>query len=95
MAKRIEQVNELIKRELSQIILREFGFPKNCLVTIVDVKTTPNFLSSKIYISVIPESRADEILRELNEQIYSIQQILNKRLKIRPTPKIIFLNPLE
>lgn len=90
MNKRIEQINELVKRELSQIILRESDLPENCLTTIVDVKTASNFQSAKIYISVIPESRAGDVMQNLNQQIYSIQQNLNHRLKIRPVPKIIF-----
>ena len=89
MSKRIEQVNELIKRELGEIILREANLPKNTLVTIIEAKAAPNFQSARIQISVIPASRADEIIQTLNKQIYSIQQNLNKRLKIRPVPRII------
>ena len=95
MSKRIEQINELLKRELSQIILREFVSPENTLITIIDVETAANFQSAKIYISVIPETNAENVMKDLNQEIYSIQQTLNKRLKIRPVPKIIFLNALE
>ena len=95
MSKRVEQINELVKRELSQIIFREFVPPENTLVTIIDVETAANFQSAKIQISVIPESRADAVMKDLNQEIYSIQQTLNKRLKIRPVPKIIFFNALE
>ncbi|MCK4859094.1 MAG: ribosome-binding factor A [Candidatus Omnitrophica bacterium] len=91
MTKRVEQINELVKRELSQIILREFASPENTLITIMNVDTALNFQSAKIQISVIPESRADAVMKDLNQEIYSIQQTLNKRLKIRPVPKIIFL----
>lgn len=93
MNKRIEQINELIKRELGQIILREVDLRENTLVTIIDVESASNFQTAKIQISIIPESRAEEVMKELNKQIYSMQQILNKHLKIRPVPKIIFLNP--
>ena len=95
MSKRVEQINELVKRELSQIIFREFVPPENTLVTIIDVETAANFQSAKIQISVIPESRADAVMKDLNQEIYSIQQTLNKRLKIRPVPKIIFFNATE
>ena len=95
MNKRVEQINELIKRELSQIILREFDTPENTLITIVDVESASNFQTAKIQISVIPESNADAVMKDLNHEIYSIQQTLNKRLKIRPVPKIIFLNAIE
>ena len=95
MPKRVEQINELIKRELGQIILREFVSPENTLITIIDVETAANFQSAKIQISVIPEAHSDAVMKDLNQQIYSIQQTLNKRLKIRPVPKIIFLNAIE
>ena len=95
MNKRIEQINELIKRELGEIILREVDLPENALVTIIDVKSATNFQSAKIQISVIPESSSDAVMKNLNQQIYSIQQNLNKRLKIRPVPKIIFHSVVE
>jgi len=43
---RIQQVNQLIKEELGQIILREGGFSKNVLVTITRVETTRNLCFS-------------------------------------------------
>lgn len=91
MNKRISQINELIKRELSQILLREVDFPEKVLVTITDVKTSSNLFQVKVWISAIPKSDSEKILRILNKQIYFIQQILNKRLNMRPVPKIIFV----
>jgi len=81
----------LIKKELNRIILREVDFPKNVLVTITRVETSSNLIQSKIYISAIPESQNPQVLEILNGQIYDIQQALNKRLKMRPIPKIIFM----
>ena len=90
MSKRIDQVNQLIQEELSQIILKEIEFPKNVLVTLTRVETTPNLIESKVFISVMPEDKMDEVFRILNERIYEIQQMLNKRLKMRPVPRIEF-----
>ena len=90
MNKRISQVNELIKRELSQILLREVDFPEKVLVTITEVKASDNLSQVKVWISAIPESNSEKVLRILNKQIYFIQQILNKRLNMRPVPKIVF-----
>lgn len=90
MNKRLSQVNELIKRELSQILLRELDFPEKVLVTITDVKTSSNLSQVRVWISAIPESHSEKVLRILNKQIYFIQQVLNKRLNMRPVPKIVF-----
>lgn len=81
----------MIKKELSQIILREIDFPEGVLVTLTRVETAPNLIEVKIYISVMPESRIKPVLKILNQQIYFLQQKLNDRLKMRPIPKIQFI----
>lgn len=88
---RIQRVNQLVKKELGQIILREFDFPKNVLVTITRVETSSNLIHTRIYVSVLPEEQASQVLQILNGRIYEIQQLLNKRLRMRPIPKIQFI----
>lgn len=90
MSKRIEKVNSLIQEEVSSILLREIEFPKNVLVTITRVETIVNLSESKVYISTIPDKSIDEVFEILNRNIYDIQQCLNKRLNMRPIPKIVF-----
>lgn len=91
MSKRIQQVNQLIKRELSQILLKEIEFPTEVLVTITRVETLPNLTESKVWVSAFPEEKIKRILEILNKNIYILQQKLNQRLKMRPIPKIKFL----
>lgn len=101
MSKRIPKVNTLIKRELSQLLLKEIEFPQNVLVTITRVETSPNLIESKVWVSVMftphqnfgvgPEEKIERILQILNKNIYFLQQKLNKRLKMRPLPRIKFL----
>ena len=88
MSNRIPRANALIKKELSKILFQEIDFPPRVLVTITRVETLANLISAKIYISVIPENKAEEVLRILDKDIYNLQQQLNKRLKMRPVPKI-------
>ena len=91
MRKRIQRVNELIKRELSEILLREVEFPINILVTVTRVETSPNLIESRVFISVLPEEKADKVLQILNRLIYFLQQKINKRLTMRPVPQIKFI----
>jgi len=91
MSKRIQRINQLIKKELSQIILREIEFPQDVLVTITRVETSPNLIESNVWISVLPEEKLKRILEILNKNIYFLQQKLNKRLTMRPIPRIKFL----
>jgi len=89
--KRNLRVNQLIKKELAQIILREINFPKDLLVTVTRVETSANLIQAKVYISVLPINKSTQVLEILNKHIYDIQQKLNKRLKMRPIPRIIFV----
>lgn len=89
--KRNLRVNQLIKKELAQIILRETNFPKGILVTLTRVECSYNLLHAKTYISVMPEDKLSQVLAILDKSIYELQQRLNKRLKIRPIPKIRFV----
>jgi ribosome-binding factor A len=91
VSKRIQRVNQLIKEELSQILLKEIEFPPGSLVTITRVETSSNLIESNIWVSVLPEERLSESLGSLNKNIYTLQQKLNQRLEMRPVPRIKFL----
>lgn len=90
MSDRINRVNKLIKEELSQIILKEIDFPSGVLATLTRVETSPNLSESKIYVSFLPEAKQIIAFKQLNGRVWHLQQALNKRLKMRPVPKIIF-----
>lgn len=88
--KRNLRVNQLIKKELSQILLREVDFPERVLVTVTRVECSAGLSQAKVYISSLPKDKIQDILQILNKLIFFLQQKLNKRLKMRPIPKIIF-----
>ena len=87
---RIERVNELIKRELGQIILREIDFLEDVLITITRVEASVDLNQAKVYISAVPQDKISKVLHILNRLIHDFQQKLNKRLKMRIVPKIKF-----
>lgn len=90
MSQRIKKINELIKRTLGKIILKEFEAPEDVLVTITRVETTSNLIESKVFISIIPKKKEEKVIASLRKCVYYIQQELNKKLNIRIVPKIIF-----
>lgn len=92
MNQRIKQVNELLHREIGSLIVKESELPEGSVVTITRVDTSPNLQQAKVYISVIPEGQNKEVLLLLKKNIFTIQQDLNKRLHMRPVPKIIWMS---
>ncbi len=91
MTNRIPRVNQLIKKELSQIILQEVDFGQEFLSTLTRVETNQDLREANVWISTIPEKNSKRVLEILNRNIYILQQKLGKRLKMRPIPKIKFL----
>ena len=91
MSKRIQRVNELLKQEVGQILLRDFECPKGILVTVTRAETSLDLGTSRIFISVIPEGNEDKVMRLLGKKIYVLQQKVNKKLKMKRIPKIEFI----
>ena len=88
MKNRAERIQELLKKELGQIILREVEMPDDVLVTLTRVMVSGNLQEAKVFISVVPDTRAPEVMKTLGQNVYPIQQIWNGRLKMRPVPRI-------
>ncbi len=91
VTERILKVNELLRQELGTILLRDFESPENTIVTLTSVDTAPNLQQAKIYISVMPEEESIKVLKLLGREVYEMQQELNKRLNMRPVPRIEWL----
>ena len=94
MNNRIEKVNSLLEQEISKIILRDFYFP-GVLVTLTHVDSSANLIEAKVYVSVFPDEKIDKIIETLSKGAYSVQQKINKLLKMRPVPKIKFVRDKE
>jgi len=91
MSNRIERVNSLIQEEIGKIILKDVELPLGTLTTITEVRTSVDLANARIYVSVIPEEKSKRIVEILNKIVYGIQKTLNKKLNMRPIPKIRFV----
>ena len=87
---RILRVNQLLKKEISQIFLKEMDFSENVLVTVTRVETSDDLLQARVNVSVFPEEKTREVLEKLDQSLYRLQQRINKRLRMRPIPRIFF-----
>jgi ribosome-binding factor A len=90
-ARRIERINELIRREVSEIIQREMKDPGIGFVTVIRVTTTNDLYYSTIYASVMGDERARETtIEQLNKAAGYIQHLLSGRITLRNMPRISF-----
>jgi len=91
MTKRIEKVNELIKREINRFIIRNFELPEGTFLTITRVKTSRDLGEAKIFCSIFPKDKIKEVFLNLKRNRRLIQYYLNRRLVMKSIPKIKFL----
>lgn len=87
---RAKKFNEVIKIELGKIIFDFLDIKPGILVTVTRVITAPDLFSAVVFISVWPDNKSEELFSKLTRLVYQIQQLLNKKLRTRPVPKIIF-----
>ena len=86
-----DKMDNIIQKEVSEIIQFELKNPKIGFVTITDVDVTSDMSYAKIFVSFLgQEARKEAGLKALNQSKGFIRSELAKRLTIRKTPELIF-----
>lgn len=85
---RLSRVSELLKREISAIVQRDYEW-KGQLVTIRDVEVTPDLKEAKVWVGVLGGS-VEAVLKRLNGEHGAIQSRVAKRVVLKNTPVLNF-----
>lgn len=88
---RIDQVNNLIQKVLAELIEKDFCSSRDILISLTRVECSGNLQEAKVFISVLPDRERQNIVNALEKDVFRFQQNLNKKLRMRPVPKIIFV----
>jgi ribosome-binding factor A len=88
MKHRLLRVNEILKRELSGIIMREMKF-ENGLVTINQVDVTADLKSAHVFVSVLGTAGAG-VINQLEAHRAALQSTLAKHVVLKYTPHLVF-----
>lgn len=90
--KRSDRVADLIKAELSDILLKEVRDPRIGAVTITGVELTPDLRWAKIFFVRMGEDTSSRELQEALEKASGfIKRELGKRLQLRYIPSLTFV----
>ena len=90
MNHRIEKVNSLLKKEVSEILAREVDFPPGFLVTVMEVDASHDLCYAKVLVSIMPQAKEGKALEYIEKNLYQIQGRLNKRLVMKTVPRLCF-----
>ena len=92
MTHRIEQVNKLIRRELSELLQHQVKDPRlGSFIAVTEVSTSPDLKYAKVFISSIgSEGENREILGVLAAASGFLRNEMSRRLKLRRIPELNF-----
>ena len=89
--KRLERVNQLIKEEISLLLMRELKDPRLGFVSVTEVDTSPDLRHARVYVSVLgPEERWASSIEALGRARGFIWSWLRRHLDLRVTPELDF-----
>src|SRR5688500_17599351 len=88
---RKERLEELLRREISDIIRREVKDPRIGFLTVTDAEVTRDLSFAKVFVSVMgtPEEQ-QAALKGLNSATRFIRGEFGQRIKLRQVPEIQF-----
>ncbi len=90
MKHRLKRVQEVIKRELSEMIVRELTFD-SALVTVQEVEVTADLKHAYVFVSVLGgEEEKQEALAKLHDHRKILQAAMAKRVILKYTPQLHF-----
>ena len=87
---RAEKLSAAVRRDVNEILLRELNFKPGVFITLTRVDTSIDLRYTHLFLSIFPEKETQYVLKSLKKEIYKIQGLLNRKLKMRPLPKIVF-----
>ena len=88
MKHRLLRVNELLKREVSGIIMRQMAFEKG-LVSINQVDVTADLKNAHVFVSVLGANGA-RVIEQLEAHRGTLQAELAKHVILKYTPHLVF-----
>lgn len=92
-SRRLSKIARLIQKDLSELFQRSTQEMPGVIVSVTQVKPTPDLAFCRIYLSIFPSDRADEILAHYNKQRTTIRYDLGRSLgsQLRTIPELQFL----
>jgi ribosome-binding factor A len=90
---RMTRVNELLKRELADLIKKNVEYSSDCLVSVTEVSVAPNLRHAKVLVSILgkdTDSEKMKILKKIENKRYIIQNQMSNHVVLKYTPVLEF-----
>ena len=78
---RQNKISRLIQKELSEIFLLQTKSMNGVLVSVSAVRISPDMSIARVYLSVFPSGRSQEIVKNINDNMKAIRYELGTRVR--------------
>ena len=91
-ATRLEKINRLVQKELSEIFRLETAKTNGVLISVSHVRVSPDLSVARVHLSIFPSERSTEMIANINANATAIRYDLAGRLRyqLRRTPELTF-----
>ena len=91
MSRRTDRVSDLLRAELSDLLLREVHDPRVKLASITEVDVTSDLRRAIVKVSVLGDDKQrEETIEGLRHARGFLRTELSHRLRMRATPELVF-----
>lgn len=87
--RRLDKVNELMRREIGSFVQKEFEWP-GTIVSVLDVEITEDLKEGRVWVGVVGRMAPAQVLEKLSKNRGLIQKAVSRRVILRNTPRLTF-----
>lgn len=89
---RQNKIARLLQKELSEIFLLQTKAMHGVLVSVSAVRISPDMSIARVYLSIFPSERNEELVKNINDNMKSIRYELGTRVRhqLRIVPELKF-----
>ena len=88
MSRRSDQVAELLRSVINNILSRDFEAPLGMLISVSEVSVAPDLKKATAYVSVLPQDKSGSGLQAIRKFSGHVQKEIGRHLSIKITPKL-------
>jgi ribosome-binding factor A len=90
---RQQKISRQIQRDIAEILQKEgSAIVRGAMVTVTTVRVSPDFAYAKVYFSIFPFERNEEIMQALEQNNWFLRRELGKRIRnqLKIVPELQF-----
>ncbi|MDR0700632.1 MAG: 30S ribosome-binding factor RbfA [Tannerella sp.] len=89
---RLNKIKRLLQKELSELFRRQTAMMRDTLITVCAVRVSPDLSVAKVYLSIFPSEKKDELIKTIEKNKKTLRYDLAQavRLQLRKVPELVF-----